>query len=244
MCRIQYAFLITYHSTVVIENCHRSLPISFSRRNFITSLTPTSKMHPRLAGKKTTSQSQALCCCILQVRLWTSTGRKTRSENIMCSKNLMCTGSLTSWGRTSVRFSVQGQNMHCGCCYFSIICSGGYIYRSRANWSHKLIVFVKSEEKKYRYTPQNDFHVSVDQLTSLLVEVQSDKNERDRYRMLLKAACAARLGRHLYNDLFIVVALYIQNSGTVTRYFVFQRNSADRRVCTFESKQSCIFSLL
>jgi hypothetical protein len=113
---------------------------------------------------------------------------------------------------------------------------------SRASWPHKLIVSVKSE-KGYHYTPQSDFHVSVDQLASLLVEVQSHKNEDDRYRMLLRAACAARLGRHFYNDLFIVVALYIKNSGTVKRYFVFQPDSADSRVCTFESKQSCVFSL-
>ena len=78
----------------------------------------------------------------------------------------------------------------------------------------------------------------------LLVEVQSDKNESDRYRMLLQAACAARLGRHFYNDLFIVVALYIENSGTVTQYFVFQPDRADPKICTFESKQSCVFSLL
>ena len=134
--------------------------------------------------------------------------------------------------------------MHCGCCYCSIICSGGNIYCSRAHWPLKLIVSVESEQKKYRYTPRSEFHVSVDQLASLLVGVQSEKNEDERYRMLLQAACAARLGRHFYNDLFIVVALYIETSGTVTRYFVFQRNSADRKVCTFESKQSCVFSLL
>jgi hypothetical protein len=130
--------------------------------------------------------------------------------------------------------------MDCGCCYCSIICSGGYIYHSRASWPHKLIVSVKSE-KGYHYTPRSDFHVSVGQLASLLVKVQSNKNEDDRYRMLLHAACAARLGRHFYNNLFIVMALYITTDGTVKRYFVFQPDSADRRVCTFESKQSVRF---
>jgi hypothetical protein len=119
-----------------------------------------------------------------------------------------------------------------------------FFFCSGVEWLLKLRVFVESEEINCCYTPRSDFHVSVDQLTSLLVEVQSDKNERDRYRMLLQAACAARLGRHFYNDLFIVVALYIETTGMVTRYFVFQRNSADRKVCTFESKQSCVFSPL
>ena len=59
----------------------------------------------------------------------------------------------------------------------------------------------------------------------------------DRYRMFLQAACAARLGRLSYNNPLIVVTLYIENSGRVTRYFLFQRDGTDPRVCTFESKQ-------
>jgi hypothetical protein len=68
----------------------------------------------------------------------------------------------------------------------------------------KLIVIIESERKKYCYTPRSHFHISVDGF-------QSDKNERDRYRILLQAACAARLGRRLFNDNpFIVVALYVR----------------------------------
>lgn len=78
----------------------------------------------------------------------------------------------------------------------------------------------------------------------LLVEVQSDNDQSDRYRMLLQAACAARLGRKSYEDPFIVVALYIEKSGRVTRYFLFQCDAAEPEVCTFESKQSCGFSLV
>jgi hypothetical protein len=45
-------------------------------------------------------------------------------------------------------------------------------------------------------------------------------------------------GFFLNNNLFIAVALYIENSGRVTQYFVFQRDGsgADRGVYTFESK--------
>jgi hypothetical protein len=81
-------------------------------------------------------------------------------------------------------------------------------------------------------------------LVYLLVEVQSDENQGDRYRMLLQAACAARLGYLSYNNPFIVVALYIENSGRVTRYFLFQRDGADPTVRMFESKQSYVFSLV
>jgi len=155
----------------------------------------------------------------------------------------MSDGSLGRWGGISIRFSVQGQMTHCGCRHCSFICSGGYICCSRGDWPFKLIVSVGSQETKYRYTPRSDFHVSVDQMVYLLVEVQSDKNQGDRYRMLLQAACAARLGRLSYNNPFIAVALYIENSGRVTRYFVFQRDGADP-VCSFGSKRSCVFSLV
>ncbi len=148
----------------------------------------------------------------------------------------MSGGSLTRWDGTFVLFSVQGKATHCGCCYHSIICSGGHICCSCGDWPFKIIVVVESEKKRYRYTPRSDFHVSVNGLIYLLVEVQSDKDQTDRYRMLLQAACVARLGRLLHDNPFIVVALYIENSGRVTRYFVFQRDGTDPMVCTFESK--------
>jgi hypothetical protein len=78
----------------------------------------------------------------------------------------------------------------------------------------------------------------------LLVKVQSENNQGDRYRMLLQAACVARLGRKFYDDPFIVVALYIENTGRVTRYILFQPDGDDRRVSAFESKQLCVFSLI
>jgi hypothetical protein len=157
----------------------------------------------------------------------------------------MSGGSLTSWGCTSIRFSVQGKGTYGRCCYCSIICSGGYIFCSRGDWPFKLIVTVDSpEKKKYRYTPRSDFHVSVDRLVYLLVEVQSDTNQTDRWRMLLQAACAARLGYMSYGNPFVVVALYIESSGRVTRYFLFQRDGAHRKVRMFGSKHSWAFSLV
>jgi hypothetical protein len=53
----------------------------------------------------------------------------------------------------------------------------------------------------------------------------------------------ARLGRQFYDKPHIVVLLYIENSGRVTRYLLFQHDGANT-VCTFESKQSCVFSLV
>ncbi|KAI0254966.1 hypothetical protein BJV78DRAFT_807834 [Lactifluus subvellereus] len=113
--------------------------------------------------------------------------------------------------------------------YFHSVLGSRERHAFRADWPFKLIISIESQQK-YRYTPRSDFHVSVDRLVSLMVEVQSDKNQSDRNRMLLQAACAARLGHLSYNHPFIVVALYIENSGRVTRYFLFQRDDADPKV--------------
>lgn len=75
-----------------------------------------------------------------------------------------------------------------------------------------------------------------------MVEVQSNGAEGNQYRMLLQAACMARLGRHMFKQPFIVFALYIENSGQVTRYFVFQSDGDGDKVCASESKQSLFFS--
>ncbi|KAI0249558.1 hypothetical protein BJV78DRAFT_667522 [Lactifluus subvellereus] len=114
--------------------------------------------------------------------------------------------------------------------YFHSVLGSRERHAFRADWPFKFIVSIESQPKKCSYTPRSDFHVSVDRLVSLMVEVQSDKNERDRHRMLLQAACAARLGRQSYDYPFIVVALYIENSGRVRRYFLFQRDDADPKV--------------
>ena len=91
-------------------------------------------------------------------------------------------------GGTSIRFSVQGKGTHCRSCHCFIICSGNYICCSRGNWPFKLVVSVEPPKKEYRYTPRSDFHVSVDQLIYLLVEVQSERDQSDRYRMLLQVS--------------------------------------------------------
>jgi hypothetical protein len=62
--------------------------------------------------------------------------------------------------------------------------------------------------------------------------------------MLLQAASAARLGYLLYGNPFIVVALYIESSGRVTRYFLFQRDGVRSKVRMFGSKHSWAFSLV
>jgi hypothetical protein len=65
------------------------------------------------------------------------------------------------------------------------------------DWQLILVAEVKSESRKYRYMPRSDFHLSTHRLPLLVFEVLSNSNQSDRYRMLLQASCAARLGNSL-----------------------------------------------
>ena len=224
-------FWFTYYP--VIEICHRSG--SPSGKTFPT-LTTTLNPHPSTLSKETMFPT-TFCCVILHTHWWLLLGRKTKSKSPMSG------GSLTSWGGTLILFSVQGKAMDCECCYYSIICCGGLICCSSLNWLFKIIVTIESEDKKeYHYTPQSNFCISIDNLIYLLVEVQSDNDQYDWYQMLLQAACVAWLGCLFYIAPFIILALYIKNSGRVKWYFVFQCDGTDPIVCTFESKRSCILS--
>jgi hypothetical protein len=88
-----------------------------------------------------------------------------------------------------------------------------------------LIANTLSDGENYSYMPRSDFYLALDGSIYLLVEVQSNENEADRYRMLLQAACATRLGNSLrQDDPFIVTAFYITSSGRMQRYFLFLSN--------------------
>ena len=228
---MRYAFL--NHLSLWFLKIVRALWLRFSGINLTTSSTSILKMDPRASGKETSTLAN-VDCIMLQARFYSKVGGKATS------KRRMFGGSLGRWGGISIRFSVLGQTTYCGCYRCSIISPGGYICCSRGDWPFPLIASV--QEKKFLYTPRSDFHISVDQLVYLLVEVQSEKDQSDRYRMLLQGACVARLGCQLNDKPHIVVALYIENCGRVTRYLLFQQGRANA-VCTFESKQFCIFSL-
>jgi hypothetical protein len=109
----QYAFYLNHIPLwllkIVTELCG-------SRINF-TILTTTLKMHTRASSKETASPAK-IYCGILKARFYARVGGKTTP-----SKRRMSGGSLTPWGGTSIRFSVQGEGTHCGCCSCSIICS-------------------------------------------------------------------------------------------------------------------------
>jgi len=53
--------------------------------------------------------------------------------------------------------------------------------------------------EKYWYTPRSDFHICIRNFPHLLLETNSSKGEYDQRRLLVQAACMARIGNWLRN---------------------------------------------
>jgi hypothetical protein len=66
-----------------------------------------------------------------------------------------------------------------------------------------------------------------------MIEIQSQPDESDRARMLVQAACVARLG-HTYrkhsNKPIIITAIYIDERGGASRCFLFVRDDSPTEV--------------
>jgi hypothetical protein len=95
---------------------------------------------------------------------------------------------------------------------------------SNVAWDFLLIVDLPGSRRQY--TPQSDASLSINNFPHLVLEVTSDPlQESDRNRMLLQAACLARLGNALRQDLahpFIVSAIYIDNQLRAIWHLVYQ----------------------
>jgi hypothetical protein len=96
---------------------------------------------------------------------------------------------------------------------------------SNGNWNFFLIPEVAGE--KSQYTPRSDALLCINLFPHLILEVMSDGAHSDRNRMFLQAACLARLGNALRQDLavsdpFICSAIYIDEELCATWYLVYQ----------------------
>jgi len=94
---------------------------------------------------------------------------------------------------------------------------------SNRSWDLPLIADVFGEKSKY--TPNSDASLRINKFPHLVVEVASNDKESDRYRMLLQAACLARLGRVLRQSSappVIVSAVYINNELSAEWHLVYQ----------------------
>jgi hypothetical protein len=95
---------------------------------------------------------------------------------------------------------------------------------SNGLWDFPLIVEL-SEDTKGQYTPKSDASLRINKFPHLVLEIISIDSQSDCNRMLLQAACLARLGNALRVDKagpFIVSAIYINDELCAKWYFVYQ----------------------
>ena len=94
---------------------------------------------------------------------------------------------------------------------------------SDGSWSFSLIT--KLLERKAHYTPRSDALLCTSKFPHLILEIISGDGRSDRYRMLLQAACLARLGSKLRKSStrpFIISAIYIDSTLHAHWHFMYQ----------------------
>ena len=93
---------------------------------------------------------------------------------------------------------------------------------SNCLWDFPLIV--DTGEEKVKYTPKSDASLRINKFPHLVLELISDQTHSDKIRMLLQAACLARVGKALSKDPerpVIVSAIYIDEHLCAKWHFVF-----------------------
>ena len=77
-----------------------------------------------------------------------------------------------------------------------------------------------------RYTPHNDFHMSIRSFPHIILEVNPKPNGSDEFHMCLQAACISRIGnrlRALTSDKpIIIMAIYIDKEFKAHQHILCQ----------------------
>ncbi|TDL13329.1 hypothetical protein BD410DRAFT_847064 [Rickenella mellea] len=91
------------------------------------------------------------------------------------------------------------------------------------SWDFPLLVRENTSTTQRKYFPKNDFWLAPDKgRPRILGEVVSDKQERDRIRMLLQCAVAARTANLFEQQQgSVVMAIYLTNDYTAERYLTY-----------------------
>jgi hypothetical protein len=85
---------------------------------------------------------------------------------------------------------------------------------------------VETRGQKSICTPRSDFLMCIKDFPHLLLEVNSQSNESDRFRMLLQASCIARIGNWLRTSTsrkpITIMAIYIDKYFKANQYLLYQ----------------------
>ena len=84
------------------------------------------------------------------------------------------------------------------------------------------------------YSPHSDFHVSIGGFPHIILEVNSQRTESDKFHMLLQAACLCRIGNGLRDsassELIVIMAIYIDVNFKARQYILCQPDIKSTKV--------------
>jgi hypothetical protein len=93
---------------------------------------------------------------------------------------------------------------------------------------------VEADGQNSKYSPRSDFHMCFNDFPHLLLEVNSQSNESDRYRMLLQASCISRIGNWLRastsRNPIVNIAIYIDKNYKAIQHLLYQPNVGSTEV--------------
>jgi hypothetical protein len=109
-----------------------------------------------------------------------------------------------------------------------------YLIRCDSRSQIPFHLVVETPGQKSRYTPRSDFHMCIGDFPHLLLEVNSQSNESDRFRMLLQASCISRIGNWLRastsGEPIVIMAVYIDKHFKATQYVLCQPDAGSTKV--------------
>ena len=93
---------------------------------------------------------------------------------------------------------------------------------------------VEVDGEKLQYTPRSDFHMRINDFPHLVLEVNSQQNEGDHFRMLLQAACLSRIGNWLRaspsGKPIVIMAIYVDKDFNAHQHLLHQPDVQSTKV--------------
>jgi hypothetical protein len=84
------------------------------------------------------------------------------------------------------------------------------------------------------YDPRSDFGVSIRGFPHIILEVNSEDNETDKFRMFLQAACLSRIGNSRRDQTsqkpIVIMAIYVDKNIKAYQYILCQPNVESAKV--------------
>jgi hypothetical protein len=121
---------------------------------------------------------------------------------------------------------VQQPNVTCDLSVYQCFTLRWLIRCSGTGLPFHLVIETNDGDQKMRYTPRSDFHVSIRDFPHIILEVNSQANGGDEFRMLLQAACISRIGNWLRASTsdkpIVIMAIYIDKQFQAHQHILYQ----------------------